>query len=351
MLNVPNLYEPEMMPVLHAVNQALLAHTLKKRDVDYVVKRDDDTGRKPSVMHRRRAHRAADARAPLVGRPAPGGRGQGRHRDPEREPDATRRSPSRTSSACTRSSAGMTGTADTEAPEFAKIYDLDVHDHPDEPPERARRHGRTSSSRPKREKYRRGHRRDPSSATSVGQPQPDRHDLDRRLRGALEDAHEEARREATTCSTRSTTSEKRRSSRRRAARAPLTISTNMAGRGTDIVLGGNAEMMALQKLQGRSRAPRVRQLASTEVRGAVRGRARRGARGRRAPHPRHRASREPAHRQPAARPGRPAGRPRLERSSSCRWRTTCCASSRASALPSGGTASASKRARRSRTGC
>ncbi len=37
MLRVENLYDPQMLPVLHAVNQALLAHTLKKRDVDEVV--------------------------------------------------------------------------------------------------------------------------------------------------------------------------------------------------------------------------------------------------------------------------------------------------------------------------
>jgi preprotein translocase subunit SecA len=37
-LGVENLYDPQMIPVLHAVNQALVAHTLKRRDVDYVVK-------------------------------------------------------------------------------------------------------------------------------------------------------------------------------------------------------------------------------------------------------------------------------------------------------------------------
>ena len=38
MLGVENLYDPQMVPVLHAVNQALAAHTLKKLDVEYVVK-------------------------------------------------------------------------------------------------------------------------------------------------------------------------------------------------------------------------------------------------------------------------------------------------------------------------
>ncbi len=38
MLGVENLYDPSMLPVLHAVSQALVAHTLKRLDVDYVVR-------------------------------------------------------------------------------------------------------------------------------------------------------------------------------------------------------------------------------------------------------------------------------------------------------------------------
>ena len=44
MLGVPNLYDPQMLPILHAVNQALSAHTLKKKDVDYIVELGE-TGR------------------------------------------------------------------------------------------------------------------------------------------------------------------------------------------------------------------------------------------------------------------------------------------------------------------
>ena len=98
---------------LHHVDQALHAHTLYKRDVDYVVE-----GRQGH--HRRRVHRPPDAGPPLVRRPAPGDRGQGGRRRSRRRTRRSRPSPSRTTSASTRSSSGMTGTAETEADEFAR---------------------------------------------------------------------------------------------------------------------------------------------------------------------------------------------------------------------------------------
>ncbi len=58
---------------------------------------------------RRRVHRPHPRGAPLVRGPPPGGRGQGRREDQGGEPDPRRRSPSRTTSACTTSSPGMTG--------------------------------------------------------------------------------------------------------------------------------------------------------------------------------------------------------------------------------------------------
>jgi preprotein translocase subunit SecA len=88
----------------------------------------------------------------------------------------------------------------------------------------------------------------------------------------------------------------------------VTIATNMAGRGTDIQLGGNPDM-------------RIARNWATWKRGRAHARGRenprrsrapegKGARGRRPVRPRHRAPREPAHRQPAARPLRPPGRSR-----------------------------------------
>jgi preprotein translocase subunit SecA len=89
----------------------------------------------------------------------------------------------------------------------------------------------------------------------------------------------------------------------------VTIATNMAGRGTDIKLGGNLEMRLKPKEarrhRGRGRA-RAREAEIREDRRGARGR----EAGRRAVRHRHRAPREPAHRQPVARPLRPAGRSR-----------------------------------------
>ncbi len=71
---------PSNIQLVHHVNQALRAHTLYKRNVNYLV----EDGK---VDHRRRAHRPQDA-GPAVERwPAPGDRGQGRRHRRGREPD------------------------------------------------------------------------------------------------------------------------------------------------------------------------------------------------------------------------------------------------------------------------
>ena len=90
----------------------------------------------------------------------------------------------------------------------------------------------------------------------------------------------------------------------------VTIATNMAGRGTDIVLGGNPEAVAaheLKEIEDREEFERRLAEAARDLRG---GQEEVLAR-RRPPHRRHRAPRVAARRQPAARPLRPAGRPRL----------------------------------------
>ncbi len=122
--------------------------------------------------------------------------------------------------------------------------------------------------------------------------------------------------------------------------ATVTVATNMAGRGTDILLGGNAEFMARQQALGDEAAERqpksearfvdddefvyffhidsfyrvpraVFEPIFASAQGTVRHRARRRRRRRRPAHRRHRAARVAAHRQPAARPRRPPGRSRL----------------------------------------
>ncbi len=118
MLNVDNLYDPSNIEYLHHLNQSLRAHTLFKRDVDYIVNNgqvvivDEFTGR---TMEGRRYS-------------------DGLHQALEAKEGVTIEKENQTMASITFQNyfrmydklAGMTGTADTEAPEFKKIYDLDV---------------------------------------------------------------------------------------------------------------------------------------------------------------------------------------------------------------------------------
>ncbi len=118
LLNVKNLYEPGNMEILHHVNQALKAHALFRRDIDYLVKDgqvvivDEFTGR---VMPGRRysdgLHQALEAKEKVK---------------IERENQTLASVTFQNYFRMYEKLAGMTGTADTEATEFKKIYNLDV---------------------------------------------------------------------------------------------------------------------------------------------------------------------------------------------------------------------------------
>ncbi|NTW07157.1 MAG: preprotein translocase subunit SecA, partial [Syntrophaceae bacterium] len=117
-LNVKNLYEPRNIEIVHHVNQALKAHTLFKRDVDYLVKDgeviivDEFTGR---VMPGRRysdgLHQALEAKEKVK---------------IEKENQTLASITFQNYFRMYKKLSGMTGTADTEATEFKKIYNLDV---------------------------------------------------------------------------------------------------------------------------------------------------------------------------------------------------------------------------------
>ncbi len=134
LLGVENLYDPRNSELLHHVQQALKAHKLFKKDVDYIVKDgqviivDEFTGR---IMPGRRYS-------------------DGLHQALEAKEGVKIESENQTLASITFQNffrmyeklAGMTGTADTEAAEFKKIYNLDVmvipthkpmirQDHPD----------------------------------------------------------------------------------------------------------------------------------------------------------------------------------------------------------------------------
>ncbi|WPD22240.1 MAG: preprotein translocase subunit SecA [Candidatus Electrothrix scaldis] len=118
LLEVDNLYDPGNINQLHHVNQALKAHVLFKRDVDYIVKNgeviivDEFTGR---TMEGRRysdgLHQALEAKEGVK---------------IEKENQTLASITFQNYFRMYDKLAGMTGTADTEAPEFKKIYDLDV---------------------------------------------------------------------------------------------------------------------------------------------------------------------------------------------------------------------------------
>ncbi len=117
-LNVENLYSPENIELVHHVHQSLKAHKIFQRDVDYVVQNgeviivDEFTGR---MMTGRRYS-------------------DGLHQALEAKERVSIAKESQTLASITFQNffriynkiSGMTGTADTEAEEFAKIYKLDV---------------------------------------------------------------------------------------------------------------------------------------------------------------------------------------------------------------------------------
>ena len=118
LLEVDNLYDPRNINQLHHVNQALKAHVIFHRDVDYIVKNgaviivDEFTGR---TMEGRRysdgLHQALEAKEGVK---------------IEKENQTLASITFQNYFRMYKKLAGMTGTADTEAPEFKKIYNLDV---------------------------------------------------------------------------------------------------------------------------------------------------------------------------------------------------------------------------------
>ncbi len=118
LLKVDNLYDPQNIELLHHVNQGLKAYTLFKRDVDYIVKNgeviivDEFTGRlMPGRRYSDGLHQALEAKENVK---------------IENENQTLATITFQNYFRMYNKLAGMTGTADTEAAEFKKIYDLDV---------------------------------------------------------------------------------------------------------------------------------------------------------------------------------------------------------------------------------
>jgi preprotein translocase subunit SecA len=230
------LYDPTNMPLLHHVNQALRAHTLFKLDVEYMIKDgqivivDEFTGR---LMPGRRwsdgLHQAVEAKEKVK---------------IERENQTLATVTFQNYFRKYTKLAGMTGTADTEAEEFAKIYKLDVMVIPTNR-ELRRIEEPDTVYRTEKEKYeaivndiiQKQEEGRPALVGTVSIEKSERLSKLLKLRGikhvVLNAKYHAQEAEIVAQAGRKGT---------------VTIATNMAGRGTDILLGGNPEFMARQQM-------------------------------------------------------------------------------------------------------
>jgi preprotein translocase subunit SecA len=229
------LYDPVNMPLLHHVNQGLRAHALFKLDVDYMVKDgqvvivDEFTGR---LMPGRRwsdgLHQAVEAKEKVK---------------IERENQTLATITFQNYFRKYAKLSGMTGTAETEAEEFAKIYKLDVIVVPSNRP-LARKEEPDSVYRTEREKYDAiindiVAKQETGRPTLVGTVSIEKSE---KLGGLLK--RRGVRHVVLNAKYHAQEAEIVAQAGRKGA---VTIATNMAGRGTDILLGGNAEFMTRQR--------------------------------------------------------------------------------------------------------
>ncbi len=242
LLGVENLYDPNQIEILHHVTQALKAHALFKRDVDYVVK-EGESGREEVII--------VDE---FTGRLMPGRRySDGLHQALEAKEGVRIESENQTLASITFQNyfrmydklSGMTGTADTEAAEFNKIYSLEVMVIPtnmpmirDDQPDviyRTEKEKFAAIVESIKEKHQRGQ---PVLVGTVSIENSEKLASYLKRRGVkhhvLNAKHHEKEAEIVAQAGR---------------KGAVTISTNMAGRGTDIVLGGNPEFMVRARLK------------------------------------------------------------------------------------------------------
>ncbi|AKU95992.1 Protein export cytoplasm protein SecA ATPase RNA helicase [Labilithrix luteola] len=244
LMGISNLYDPVNLESLHILNQCLKAHSLYKRDVNYLVADDG----KVLIIDE------------FTGRVLPGRRwSDGLHQAVEAKEHVPIQEETRTMATITfqnlfriyKKLGGMTGTADTEAEEFHKTYKLEVVQIP----------------------------------TNRGIQRLDLEDLVYKTErekftavvGEILEAHEKGRPVlvGTTSVEKSSAIAKILKKKgishavlnakqhekeayvvaQAGRKGAITVSTNMAGRGTDIILGGNAEMLAKLDFREQGRDP------------------------------------------------------------------------------------------------
>jgi preprotein translocase subunit SecA len=237
LLGVSNLYDPANMDLLHCVEQALKAHTLYKRDHHYVVQDgeviivDDFTGR---LMQGRRwsdgLHQAVEAKEGV---------------NIERENQTLATITLQNYFRMYEKLSGMTGTAETEAEEFGTVYTLDVVMIPtNQPMIRVDSSDMIYRTLPEKwdaviEEIQELHSR--GQPVLVGTVSVENSELVAEKLSSLGVPHNVLNakyheREAEIIA-------------QAGRKGAVTIATNMAGRGTDILLGGNPDFLAREYLK------------------------------------------------------------------------------------------------------
>jgi preprotein translocase subunit SecA len=241
------------MPLLHHVNQALRAHALFHRDVDYMVKDgevvivDEFTGR---LMPGR----------PLERRPAPGGRGKEKVKI-ERENQTLATVTFQNYFRKYKKLAGMTGTPTPKPKEFNKIYKLDVVVIPPNRPLR-RVENPDLVYRTEKEKWDAivteiidEHAKGRPSWSARFRSRSRRSSRDARPPRAEARHHDRRRRDKHVVLNAKYHAQEAEFVAQAGRKGAVTIATNMAGRGTDILLGGNpSSWRASSAWRKRSRA-------------------------------------------------------------------------------------------------
>jgi preprotein translocase subunit SecA len=254
MIGIKNLYDPVNVRELHILNQLLRAHALYKRDQHYMVSPDG----KIKIIDE------------FTGRVLEGRRwSDGLHQAVEAKENVRIQEESRTMATITfqnlfriyKKLAGMTGTAQTEAQEFSSTYKLDVVEIPTNK-NAVRKDDHDVVYKSEREKFN-ALTKDIMEHHAAGRPilvgttsveksaAISRILSKKKVKHAVLNAkHHENEAFIVAQAGR---------------KGAITVSTNMAGRGTDIMLGGNAEMIARLDFKEQNRDPDAEPEAFAEL--------------------------------------------------------------------------------------